>query len=48
MSVPIIQFIQASKQYGDTYALQPLDLDIAAGEISQRCWFFRRRKKQLC
>ncbi|MFR6291791.1 MAG: ATP-binding cassette domain-containing protein [Peptococcaceae bacterium] len=33
MSVPIIQFIQTSKRYGDTYALQPLDLDIAAGEF---------------
>lgn len=33
MSAPIIQFIQTSKRYGDTYALQPLDLDIAAGEF---------------
>lgn len=33
MSVPIIQFIQTNKRYGDTYALQPLDLDIAAGEF---------------
>lgn len=33
MSAPIIQFIQTSKRYGDAYALQPLDLDIAAGEF---------------
>lgn len=33
MSAPVIQFIQTSKQYGDAYALQPLDLSIAAGEF---------------
>ncbi len=30
---PVIQFQQASKQYGSTYALRPLNLDIAQGEF---------------
>lgn len=30
---PIIQFQQAGKQYNDRYVLQPLTLDIAAGEF---------------
>ncbi len=30
---PVIQFRQASKQYGDRYALEPLTLDIAPGEF---------------
>lgn len=33
MSAPIIQFQQAGKQYGDTYALRPLTLDIQQGEF---------------
>lgn len=33
MAAPIIQFQEACKQYGDTYALHPLTLDIAQGEF---------------
>lgn len=33
MPAPVIQFQQAGKQYDDTYALQPLTLDIQQGEF---------------
>lgn len=33
MATPVIQFQQAGKQYGDTYALQPLTLDIQQSEF---------------
>ena len=33
MTAPVIQFREASKRYGDTYALAPLTLDIAQGEF---------------
>lgn len=33
MAAPVIQFQQACKQYGDTWALQPLSLDIQQGEF---------------
>ena len=33
MTAPVIQFQQAGKQYGDTYALRPLTLDIQQGEF---------------
>ena len=33
MTAPVIQFQQACKQYGDSYALQPLTLDIMPGEF---------------
>lgn len=33
MTAPAIQFQQASKQYQESYALYPLDLDIAQGEF---------------
>ena len=33
MTAPVIQFQQAGKQYGDTYALHPLTLDIQQGEF---------------
>lgn len=33
MSVPIIQFQQAGKQYDDVWALEPLTLDILPGEF---------------
>ncbi len=33
LTTPVIQFQQACKQYGDTYALKPLTLDIAQGEF---------------
>ena len=33
MAEPVIQFQNACKKYGDTYALQPVTLDIASGEF---------------
>ena len=33
MTAPVIQFQHAGKQYGDTYALHPLTLDIQQGEF---------------